>query len=194
MNSDTHRREMLVKAICVFCGSGQAVPEIYIRSAREMGRAIAERDKTLVFGGAGVGLMKALADGVLESGGRAVGVMPRAWAPKRAHPNITRLELVDSIQERKSRMLSIADAFIALPGGFGTLDELLEVLTLAQLGFHSKPCGLLNSDGYFDLFLSFLDEMNISGFIDSADKDSIIVENDPDRMLDMIAIRSEGSP
>jgi uncharacterized protein (TIGR00730 family) len=182
-----------MKSVCVFCGSSRTVPKIFFLSALNMGSALGKRNLELVFGGAGVGLMKALADGAIDSGGRIVGVMPRAWAPKRAHPNITRLELVDSIQERKRRMLSMSDAFLALPGGFGTLDEFTEVLTLAQLGVHHKPCAILNVNGYFDVFLNFLDEMNTYGFIDSSDKNAIIVEHEPDRILDIMATKA-GSP
>ena len=182
-----------MESVCVFCGSSSTIPQTFIRSAGDMGKAIGKRNLVLIFGGAGIGLMKALADGAIESGGRTVGIMPRAWAPERAHPNIARLELVDSVQERKSRMLSMADAFITLPGGFGTLDELFEVLTLSQLGFHRKPCGLFNVNGYFDVFLNFLNEMHTYGFIDSSDKNSIIVEHEPERILDIMAIRA-GSP
>ena len=139
-----------MNAVCVFCGSSPGARPSYRAAAERLAEAIAVRGLDLVYGGASVGLMGALADAALARGGRVIGVLPRALATKElAHHGLTELLVVDSMHERKAQMAARADAFIALPGGIGTLEEWFEVLTWSQLGFHAKPCALLDADGYF---------------------------------------------
>ena len=146
----------MFEAICVYCGSSSRAGERHFEAARRTGRLIAARGSKLVYGGAHVGLMGALADAALASGGRVCGVIPRALVEKEvAHTRLSEQHVVESMHDRKALMSDLAGAFIALPGGFGTLDELFETLTWAQLRFHSKPVGLLNIDGYFDGLLAF---------------------------------------
>lgn len=155
-----------MKSLCVYCGSSQFVPEPWFNTARSLGAAIAARGLTLVYGGAHVGLMGALADAALERGGRVIGVVPQALVEREvAHNGLTELHVVESMHDRKALMAQLADAFIALPGGFGTLDELFEILTWALLGFHDKPILLLNQDGYYDHLLAFLNHARNEGFV-----------------------------
>jgi uncharacterized protein (TIGR00730 family) len=154
-----------MKSICVYCGSSDLVQAKYLEAARAMGQAIAERKLQLVFGGGRTGLMGAVADAVMQGGGEVIGVIPHHFnRPELAHGGLTRLELVDDMHQRKARMIELSDAFIALPGGFGTLEEVFEALTWAQIGLHQKPVGFLNVDGYFDDLLSFLRRANADGF------------------------------
>jgi hypothetical protein len=147
-----------VQSICVFCGSSFGADPAFKRAAQSLADALARRDITLVYGGGNVGLMGALADQVMRRGGRAIGVIPRTLVEKElAHRAITQLRVVGSMHERKALMAELADGFLALPGGFGTIEELSEMLTWGQLGLHRKPVGLLNVSGYFDHFLRFLD-------------------------------------
>src|SRR5664279_1245806 len=144
--------------ICVFCGSSDGVDPAYLQEAVNLGRALPANGMGLVYGGASIGLMGALADAALEGGAEVIGVIPKALEAREiAHNNLSELHVVGSMHERKARMASLADAFIALPGGYGTLDEFLEILTWAQLGIHQKPCVLINTAGYYDGLLSFLD-------------------------------------
>jgi uncharacterized protein (TIGR00730 family) len=146
-----------MRRLCVFCGSSLGKRKAYADSARALGAAMASRGIGLVFGGGHIGLMGVLADAVLEAGGEAVGVIPEALKDKElAHSGLTQLHVVASMHERKALMADLADGFIALPGGFGTADELFEILTWAQLGMHSKPIGLLNVERYFDALLAWL--------------------------------------
>jgi len=154
-----------MNSICVYCGSSDLVQAKYLEAARAMGQAIAERKLQLVFGGGRTGLMGAVADAVMQGGGEVIGVIPHHFnRPELAHGGLTRLELVDDMHQRKARMIELSDAFIALPGGFGTLEEVFEALTWAQIGLHQKPVGFLNVDGYFDDLLSFLRRANADGF------------------------------
>lgn len=172
------------KQVCVFCGSGSGRNPAYAAAAASLGELLAEQDVTLVFGGGRIGLMGVLADAALAAGGRAVGVIPKAiedWEV--AHRQLTELHVVDSMHERKALMADLADAFIALPGGFGTLDELCEILTWAQLGMHRKPIGLLNVDGYFDLLLAFFDRSTADRFVQPAHRRLLLEGTDPRAIL-----------
>jgi uncharacterized protein (TIGR00730 family) len=153
-------------AVCVFCGSSDGTRAEYGEAAAALGRTIAARGLTLVYGGSNVGLMRRLADAALAAGGRVIGVIPEqlvGW--ERAHRGLTELHVVSSMHERKALMVSLADAFIAMPGGFGTLDEFFEVLTWGQLGIHGKPCALLNVEGYFDSLVALFARARADGFL-----------------------------
>jgi uncharacterized protein (TIGR00730 family) len=155
-----------MKTICVYCGSSDKLAPAYLEAARAMGAAIAERGMDLVYGAGSTGLMGALADGALRAGCQVIGVIPAYFnTPQLAHSRLSRLEVVNTIHERKARMADLADGFIALPGGFGTLEELLEMLTWAQIGLHQKPIGLLNVRGYFDPLLAMIERAQQEGFI-----------------------------
>ena len=144
--------------VCVFCGSSLGLNPAYAEAARILGMLLAVQGTTLVYGGASVGIMGQLADAVLEHGGKVIGVIPEVLVAKEvSHPGLSELIVVGSMHERKTVMAELADGFIALPGGLGTLEELFEILTWAQLGLHGKPCGLLNIAGYYDALLQFLD-------------------------------------
>jgi uncharacterized protein (TIGR00730 family) len=150
----------------VYCGSADRLRPEYLSAARRMGAAIAARGLELVFGGGKTGLMGAVADGALESGGRVTGVIPGYFnTPQLAHGGLTRMEVVETIHQRKARMVELSDAFIALPGGYGTLEEFFEVLTWAQIGLHRKPIGLLNARGYYDPLLEMIEHVRAEGFI-----------------------------
>jgi uncharacterized protein (TIGR00730 family) len=155
-----------MKRICVFAGSSAGSRPEYLAAAEELGRVLAAREIGVVYGGARVGLMGAVADAVLVGGGQVIGVIPQAMVEKEvAHDGLTDLRVVTTMHERKALMAELSDGFIALPGGWGTLDELFEILTWAQLGIHQKPCGLLNVLGYFDRLLAFLDHAVQQGFV-----------------------------
>ncbi len=150
----------------MFCGSSPGRNPVHLDAARRAGRTLAGRGLALVYGGGSVGLMGAVADGALEAGGEVVGVIPRALQLRElAHDRLTSLQVVGSMHERKARMAELADAFVALPGGLGTLEELAEILTWAQLGLHAKPCGLLDVDGYYAPLVAFLDHAVAEGFV-----------------------------
>jgi uncharacterized protein (TIGR00730 family) len=157
---------------------------MYLEAAREMGALLAERGLGLVYGGGNIGLMGALADAALAGGGEVIGVIPGPLVQRElAHRGCTELRVVATMHERKAMMADLADAFIALPGGFGTLDEFCEVLTWAQLGFHRKPCGLLNIAGFWDSFLGQLNHAVAEGFVRQAHVEMITVENAPAKLL-----------
>ncbi len=172
-----------MKSICVFCGSSPGVDASYMDMAVLLGHAIVANNYDLVYGGSEVGLMGRVADTVIEAGGKAVGVIPKSFADRVSHRGLTKLHIVDSMHERKTRMFDLSDAFIALPGGFGTLEEVLEVLTWAQLGFHRKPCGLINVKGYYDPLLMFLDHSVSQGFIKRDHRDMLLVSDEPEDLL-----------
>jgi uncharacterized protein (TIGR00730 family) len=173
-----------MKRICVFCGSSMGYQRVYRDAAAGLGRLLAERGLGLVYGGAGVGLMKVLADTVMEHGGEVVGIMPQHLVDKElAHPGIHKLHVVDDMAERKAMMIALSDGFIALPGGFGTLDELSEVLTFNQLRLIDKPLGLLNTNGYFDFLLRFFDQGVSDGFIRDEHRNSLIVSFEASALL-----------
>jgi len=174
--------------ICVFAGSNSGSRADYISAARDLGRIIAERQLGLVYGGARVGLMGALADEALSGGARVIGVMPEALVAKEvAHRGLTELKVVKSMHERKALMNDLADGFVALPGGWGTVEEFFEVLTWGQLGFHRKPCGLLNINGYFDRLLSFVEHSVAEGFVRREQLAMISVSDSPNQLLDAMA-------
>ena len=177
-----------VKTVGVFCGSSVGGQPAYAQAAERLGRALAARGLGLVYGGASVGLMGVLADTVLQAGGAVVGVMPRGLARREiTHGALTELVLVDSLSARKQLMVARADAFVTLPGGFGTLDELAEVLTMAQLGQAPKPCGLLEVEGFFAPLLAFLDGAVRARFLRPQHRALLLVDDDPDRLLDTLA-------
>lgn len=152
--------------VCVFCGSRTGIRPLYVEAAGRLGRRLAGRGHDLVYGGGATGLMGVVADSILESGGRAIGVIPRSMATREvAHPGLTRMHVVGTMHERKALMAELSDAFIALPGGYGTFEELLETITWAQLGIHRKPVGLLNAGGYFDPLAEMFDRAVREGFV-----------------------------
>ena len=174
-----------MKSICVFCGSHIGAREAYRVEAARLGRTLAERNLCLVYGGASVGLMGAVADAVINAGGRAVGVIPQSLIDMEiAHTGLADLHVVASMHERKALMAQLSDGFIALPGGIGTLEELFEIMTFAQLGFHRKPCGLLNIEGYYDKLIDFLNNVEVQGFVSSAQTRFLLVEQTVDGLLD----------
>jgi uncharacterized protein (TIGR00730 family) len=178
-----------MRRICVFCGSTTGGSPLYVEAARRLGTALARRGITLVYGGASVGVMGAVANGVLAAGGQAIGVMPRALFPREvAHAGLTELREVGSMHERKALMADLADAFIALPGGIGTMDEWFEAWTWAQLGIHAKPLGLLNAGGYFDLLLAFLDRMVEERFLQRRHRALALVDREAEPLLDRLAL------
>ncbi len=169
----------------MFCGSHNGTREGYRVEAVRLGRTLAERDLGLVYGGASVGLMGAVADAVIGAGGRAVGVIPQSLIDMEiAHTGLVDLHVVNSLHERKALMAQLSDGFIALPGGIGTLEELFEIMTFAQLRFHQKPCGLLNSEGYYDQLINFLNHAQTQGFVSSAQICNLLVDQTVDGLLD----------
>ena len=177
-----------VTRICVFAGSSPGASDAYRKAAVELGEALAERDTELVYGGGCVGLMGVLADAALACGGRVIGVIPHTLMLREVgHRGLTELRVVDSMHERKAMMAELSDGFIALPGGFGTLEETFEILTWAQLGLHGHPCGLLNIDGYFDGLLAFLDHAVREAFVRDAHRSMLLVADSPRRLLDRFA-------
>ena len=178
-------------SVCVFCGSAMGTSGKYAEVAAALGRAIAARGLTLVYGGAHVGLMGVVADAALAAGGRVVGVIPTSLVNRElAHHGVQDLHVVASMHERKNLMAALSDAFIALPGGVGTLDELFEMLTWTQLGFHAKPSVLLDVDGYFDPLLQFVDGAVACGFIQPPCREALSVETDVEGALDRCAPRT----
>ena len=177
-----------MKAVCVFCGSSSGAKPAYQVVAQELGAHIANRELTLVYGGGDVGLMGTVADAAMKAGGRVIGVIPKSLADKEvAHRGISELHVVDSMHQRKAMMANLADAFIAMPGGFGTLEEFCEIVTWSQLGFHQKPCGILNVEGYFDALLQQFDRGVDDSFIRSEHREIVVSATDPDRLLDQLA-------
>ena len=177
-----------MRAVCVFCGSSPGARASYREAAQRLAASIAKRGIALVYGGASVGLMGAVADAALAHGGEVIGVLPRALETKElAHRGLTRLDVVDSMHERKARMAELADAFVALPGGIGTLEEWFEVLTWSQLGLHAKPCALLDVDGYYAPLQAFLDGAVAERFVRTEHRAMLLVDDDPERLLDALA-------
>jgi uncharacterized protein (TIGR00730 family) len=173
--------------ICVFCGTNPGSRPAYGLAARELGRALAESEIELVYGGASVGVMGELADSVQEHGGHVTGIIPQQLMEKEAaHTGIRNLIVVASMHQRKSQMADMSDGFIALPGGIGTLEGFFEILTWGQLGIHAKPSGILNVEGYFDGLTDFLDHAVREGFLTEAHRQAIMVESEPSRLLDRL--------
>ncbi len=176
-----------MRRICVFCGSSAGTNPAYAEAARAMGRELVARGMGLVYGGGHVGLMGVVADAVLEAGGEAIGVIPHALAAREiAHQRLTTLHVVASMHERKAMMAELSDAFIAMPGGFGTYEELFEALTWTQLGLHKKPCGLLNVAGFYDPVVRFIDHAVAEQFIRPQHRAALLVEQDPARLIDAL--------
>jgi len=174
--------------ICVFCGSKHGLRPAYAEAARRMGQALARRRLELVYGGGHIGLMGVVADAAMAAGGHVIGVIPQALVDKElAHRGLPDLQVVASMHERKARMAELSDAFVALPGGFGTLEELCEMLTWSQLGFHQKPCGLLIVDGFFDPLLALFDHAEREKFISRKNRARVLVEVQPEPLLDLLA-------
>ncbi len=187
-----------MKSICVFCGSNAGNQPIYRSEAEKLGRLLAARGIELVYGGGNIGLMGAVADACLEAGGTVVGVIPQALMGKEVagrpvdHRTLTRLEVVDSMHTRKARMAELAEGFIALPGGFGTFEEFCEILTWGQLGFHAKPMGLLNVNGFYDPLLAMFERAVADGFLRLQNRAMALADSDIEGLLAaMAAYRAE---
>ncbi len=177
----------MLQRICVFCGSSPGKLPVYVHMAQRVGQLLSERGIELVYGGGNVGLMGAIADACLQSGGKAIGVIPRGLFEKEiAHPGLTKLHVVATMHERKAMMADLSDAFIALPGGFGTWEEFCEIVTWAQLGIQRKPCALLNVNGYYDPLLEMADRAVEEGFVRQVHRDLIIADTEVERLLDRI--------
>lgn len=174
-----------MKKLAVFCGSSNGASDIYIKGAKALGKELAKRNIALVYGGASVGIMGAVADSVLEEGGHVIGVMP-SFLEKReiSHKNLSELIIVDSMHERKAKMADLADGFIALPGGPGTLEEFFEIFTWAQLGLHHKPCGLLNINYYYDPLIALFNHMSKEQFLHDKYRSMALVDHEPIGLLD----------
>jgi uncharacterized protein (TIGR00730 family) len=178
-----------MRSICVFCGSATGAKPEYADSARELAREMARRGIRVVYGGASVGVMGALADSALEFGAEVVGVMPQALVDREiAHTGLTELRIVANMHERKAMMAELSDAFIALPGGLGTLEELFEVWTWGMLGPHDKPFGLLNVAGYYEPLVAFLDHAVDEGFIRQTQRARLVVANEPSAWLTRLRV------
>ncbi len=176
-----------MKRICVFCGSVMGISPIYKEAAENMGQALVNRGLGLIYGGGNIGLMGAIADAVLAAGGEAIGVIPEFLASREvAHPHLTELYIVNSMHERKALMADLADGFIAMAGGYGTLEEFCEILTWAQLSLHQKPIGLLNTDGFYDQLLKFFDNLMQEKFIKPSYRSMVLEANKPELLLDLM--------
>ena len=173
-----------MKTICVYCGSNLGARPVYAMAARALGERIARNGQALVYGGGSVGLMRIVADAALQAGGEVIGVIPQQLVDLEvAHHGVTRLDVVDSMHARKLRMFSLSDAFIALPGGFGTLDEMFEMLTWRQLGLGRKPCAFLDVDGYWQPLMAMLDTMVVERFLHPEQRQDLWHGNDMDALF-----------
>lgn len=176
-----------MKSLCVFCGSKTGSPPVYADAARQLGRIMAEEGLTLVYGGGHIGLMGVIADAVLEGGGTVIGVIPQALVDRElAHTRATEMHIVRTMHERKALMVEKSEAFVALPGGYGTGDELFEILTWAQLHIHHHPVGLLNCAGYFDSLLAWVDRMVADGFLTPDNRKLLRVADEPRAVLRLL--------
>lgn len=176
-----------MRRLCVFCGSSRGQRPAYAEAARRLGLALAGRGLDLVYGGGHIGLMGVVADAVLEAGGKVYGVIPRSMVERElAHRGLTELHVVETMHRRKALMADLADAFAALPGGFGTADELFEILTWAQLGLHPKPVGLLDVEGFFGPLLAWLDRAVADGFLRPAHRELLHVAREPEELVEML--------
>jgi uncharacterized protein (TIGR00730 family) len=184
-----------LKKLCVFCGSAAGKSEHYVDAAKKLGKSLAENQIGLVYGGASVGVMAAVADACLETGGQVLGVIPESLVKwEVAHDNLTDLLVVDSMHERKQKMYDFSNAFVALPGGFGTLDELCEILTWAQLKYHAKPIYLLNEDGFYDYLLKHFHHINEQGFLREGHLELVIEVKSIEELMDKLAkLPNEGA-
>jgi uncharacterized protein (TIGR00730 family) len=190
-----YRQDDVMKRLCVFCGSKAGGDPEYAAAARQLAGLLVERGLGLVFGAGHVGLMRVLADAVLAAGGTAVGVIPQALVDRElAHTGLSELHVVATMHQRKAVMADLADGFLALPGGFGTADELFEILTWAQLGLHAKPIGLLNTGGFFSALLAWLDHAVGTGFVKPAHRRLLLEADEPGRLLDLLAAYQPSAP
>ena len=184
-----------LRSVCVFSGSSPGARPSYTETATALGREVATRGLRLVYGGASVGLMGAVAEAALAAGGEVVGVIPQHLVDREvAHDGLTELRVTGSMHERKALMADLADGFVALPGGLGTLEELAEVLTWSQLGLQSKPCGLLDVEGFFDPLLAFLDHTVTERFVSTEHRALVLAADRPDALLDLLAGWRPGAP
>lgn len=173
--------------ICVFCGANTGHDDLYVRTARAVGEALARRKIDVVYGGGRVGLMGQVADAALAAGGRVIGVIPQRLDEREiAHAGLTELHVVETMHERKALMARLSDAFLALPGGFGTLEEFCEAVTWTQLGIHDKPCGLLNVEGYFDPLIEMFDRCVATGFIAPGTREIVRAASGVDSIIDAL--------
>ncbi|MBS0187768.1 MAG: TIGR00730 family Rossman fold protein [Planctomycetes bacterium] len=180
------------RSIAVFCGAAPGHERAFADAARELGQAIARSDRALVYGGGSVGLMGAVADGALLQNGRITGVITRQLVDKElAHKGVTDMRVVETMHDRKMMMASMAEAFIALPGGFGTLDEFFEILAWAQLRIHHKPVGVLDVNGFFDPLLTFLDRAGDAGFLRLPHREFIVVDENPTSLLERLTAKAQ---
>ena len=169
----------------MYCGSNTGFREVYAAAAEALGRTLAEKGIGVVYGGAAKGLMGRLADAALAVGGEVQGVIPHTLMQKEiAHPTLTQLHVVNTMHERKALMAELSDGFVALPGGFGTLEEIIEIVTWGQLRFHEKPCGLLNVDGFFTHLLAYLERAEVEGFLKPAHRRMLVVETAPEALIE----------
>jgi len=169
-----------MRRICVYCGSNTGERPEYAAAAKQLADVLVRHELELVYGGADKGIMGIIANAVLEQGGKVHGVIPQMLAEKEiAHQGLTELHVVASMHARKTMMAALSDGFIAMPGGYGTLEEIIEIITWGQLRFHDKPCGLLNVDGFFDHLLAYLDHSNAEGFLRRENRDMLLVDRDP---------------
>ena len=177
-----------MKRVCIYCGSSTGNKKIYRDMAEAMGALLARRGIGLVYGGGNVGLMGVVADAALAGGGEVIGVIPRSLADREiAHTGVTDLRVVDSMHTRKAMMAELSDAFIAMPGGVGTFEEFFEAVTWTQLGVHRKPCGLLNAGAFYSPLAVFVDQAVTEGFIKPIHRAMIVVDDDPERLLNSLA-------
>jgi uncharacterized protein (TIGR00730 family) len=177
-----------MRSVCVFCGSSPGADPIYREAAVALGREVAGRGLRLVYGGGNVGLMGIVADAALAAGGEVIGIIPRALAAREvAHRGLTELVVVETMHDRKARMADLADAFVALPGGYGTFEEFCEVLTWTQLGVHAKPCGVLNVNGYYDPLLALFDRAVADRFLRPENRALVLTDTTAAGLLDALA-------
>ena len=178
---------MYMKNLCVFCGSNAGADPIYTQAAQELGKLMAERDMTLVYGGGNVGLMGVIADECLNHGGKVIGVIPNFLQDKEVgHDGLTKMIVVKTMHERKQIMADLSDGFVAMPGGFGTMDELCEILTWSQLGLHSNPIGLLNINGYYEHLKILFDHMVDQRFLHPQNRATVLSHSQPAQLLRMM--------
>jgi len=183
-----------MRRVCVFCGSSAGTDAAFVEAARSLGKCLGPRGAGLVYGGASVGLMGVVADAAIGAGAHVTGVIPASMVGRElAHRGLPDLRVVATMHERKALMADLADAFIALPGGMGTLDETFEILTWAQLGLHDKPVGLLDVGGYFAPLLAFLDHAVAKGFVRPEHRDMVLVDASPERLVDALIARAAHS-
>ncbi|MBL7670668.1 MAG: TIGR00730 family Rossman fold protein [Bdellovibrionaceae bacterium] len=187
LTQENKRSRAQLLSVCIFCGARAGHDPRWIAEAAKMAQIVTRQGVKLIYGGGHTGLMGVIADSALAAGGLVVGVIPASLQEQEmAHQGLSELFVVGTMHERKALMAQLSSAFIALPGGFGTLDEFFEILTWRQLGIHSKPIALLNSNGYFDSLLNFCERAVVDGFISKSDFDGVIIESDPDRLWERV--------